>query len=403
MKNLKQLNSTVVDYLQEYYRQRLRTLQSVDELVEQVAERVDKLGISDNTYIIYTSDNGFHVGQHRMPPGKSTAYEDDINIPMIVRGPGIQVGVTKETISTHTDWAPTLMKLANIKDPIEFDGTPIPLHDDDTSQKYEHVGVEFWGTWDSEGIYGETAKENTYKALRVIGEDYSLSYTVWCTHEHELYDMSADPGQMINLLGGHEKNRTSGVGQSNTNEDDDDVTESDDEDGKKSGDDDVMESARDDWNENKAHKQKDDGDENRKNTSITVAQKKYPVDVVQARLDALVQVLRTCNGTTCIDPWKKLHPDGDVKSLSDALSSRFNDFYENEQVKMKFVECKLGYLTANEGKGAIPFGGKVKRDEIWADTSMKYFDDEDDQDNEDEGFVDAGDIHIREVDEEDWP
>lgn len=323
MKNLKQLNSTVVDYLQEYYRQRLRTLQSVDELVERVASRVDELGISDNTYIVYTSDNGFHVGQHRMPPGKSTAYEDDINIPMIIRGPGVRTGVTKETVSTHTDLAPTLLQLAGIDAPIEFDGTPIPLHESSTAKKYEHVGVEFWGTWDSEGVYGETAKENTYKALRVIGDDYSLSYTVWCTHEHELYDLSKDPGQMLNLLG------------------------------------------------DKSH----DG-------TIGVAGKRYSIDTVQSRLDALVQVLRTCNGTTCIQPWNKLHPEGHVKSLSDALSSKFDTFYEKEQVKMKFVDCKLGYLMENEGKGPVAFGAKSKREDIWTDTSMKYFDDDDEIEEE---------------------
>ena len=75
-----------------FYRARLQALAAVDELVDAIVTKVEKLGIADNTYIIFTSDNGFHMAQHRLPPGKGCAYEEDINVPFMIRGPGISKG-----------------------------------------------------------------------------------------------------------------------------------------------------------------------------------------------------------------------------------------------------------------------------------------------------------------------
>ena len=72
-----------------FYRQRLRALQGVDEIVEGVIKRLEDHGILDSTYVIFSSDNGYHIGQHRLQPGKECGYEEDINIPLIIRGPGV--------------------------------------------------------------------------------------------------------------------------------------------------------------------------------------------------------------------------------------------------------------------------------------------------------------------------
>lgn len=72
------------------------------------------------------------------------------------------------------------------------------------------------------------------------------------------------------------------------------------------------------------------------------------VDLVINRLDALMMVLKSCQGDTCVAPWKVLHPQGDVTSLSDALQTRFDVFYE-QQVKVAFGRCEMGYLVDAEG------------------------------------------------------
>ena len=68
------------------YRRRAQSLQAVDRGVARLVEQLRQAGQLDNTYIIFTSDNGFHLGQHRLPSGKQTAYETDIHLPLLVRG-----------------------------------------------------------------------------------------------------------------------------------------------------------------------------------------------------------------------------------------------------------------------------------------------------------------------------
>jgi N-acetylglucosamine-6-sulfatase len=156
---LQQLNDTKIAYHDDFYRRRLQTLQAVDEIVDKVVCKLTEHNILDNTYIIYTSDNGYHIGQHRLEPGKTCAFEEDINVPFLMRGPGIKKGETVDTVTTHTDIVPTLFELAGIKQRKEFDGQPMPvtkkaIQAAKKSKKSEHVNVEFWGIGGQEGAYG---------------------------------------------------------------------------------------------------------------------------------------------------------------------------------------------------------------------------------------------------------
>jgi hypothetical protein len=74
-----------------------------------------------------------------------------------------------------------------------------------------------------------------------------------------------------------------------------------------------------------------------------------PFTKVIARLDALLFVLKSCKGQTCMRPWHALHPAGNVQNLQDALSSRFDTFYEQQQKKVSFNRCEMGYLLDAEG------------------------------------------------------
>ena len=109
-----------------WYRQRLCSLQAVDEIVDQVIAKLEAHGILDNTYIIYTSDNGYHIGQHRLQPGKGCGIEEDINVPLVMRGPGVPKGEVVNSVTSHTDLAPTLFEMMGIPLRSDFDGVPIP-------------------------------------------------------------------------------------------------------------------------------------------------------------------------------------------------------------------------------------------------------------------------------------
>ncbi len=73
----------------ELYVSRLKTLLSVDDLVHDLVHELDRLKVLDNTYVIFTSDHGYRLGQFRIPQCKLHPYENDIRVPMMIRGPGI--------------------------------------------------------------------------------------------------------------------------------------------------------------------------------------------------------------------------------------------------------------------------------------------------------------------------
>lgn len=284
----------MIDYYDEFYRLRLRALQSVDEMVGTLFSQLAEFDLLDNTYVVYTADNGYHIGQHRLPAGKSCGYEEDIGVPFALRGPGVPHNFTADLVTTHTDIAATFLSIAGASDlsPYSFDGLPIPLTAAEIEEakrtRAEHVNVEYWGAHFGEGHYaGPSHHNNTYKAVRVLGPEYNLYYAVWCTNEHELYDLSVDPGQLRNLY--HDANAT-----------------------------------------------------------LAILDGTHSLSGLEARLDALLLVLKSCKGKQCTEPWRQLHPRGNVNSLRDAMKPRYDALY-TAFPRVEFDRCELGYLVAAEG------------------------------------------------------
>lgn len=90
--------------------------------------------------------------------GKTCGYQEDVNIPLIIRGPNVPKANTANFVTTHTDLAPTILELIGSPTRPDFDGQAIPLTGHGIQQaehsRQEHVNVEFWGTPIAEGIYG---------------------------------------------------------------------------------------------------------------------------------------------------------------------------------------------------------------------------------------------------------
>ena len=104
------------------YRRRIQSLQAVDRGVGKLLATLQTNGQLDNTYIVFTSDNGFHLGQFRMPSGKQTAYDFDIHLPLIVRGPGVPRGRTVDQVAGNVDLAPTMAAMGGAVVPSFVDG-----------------------------------------------------------------------------------------------------------------------------------------------------------------------------------------------------------------------------------------------------------------------------------------
>jgi arylsulfatase A-like enzyme len=91
---------------------RAESLQALDDLVAGVVGKLEDKGVMDNTYVFFTSDNGWHHGEHRIPGDKGRPYEEDVHIPLLVRGPGVAPGHQAQKLALNTDYLPTFTDLA---------------------------------------------------------------------------------------------------------------------------------------------------------------------------------------------------------------------------------------------------------------------------------------------------
>jgi arylsulfatase A-like enzyme len=119
---LARLSAPSIAEIDRIYRDRLRSLVSVDELVVGLLGELEARGQLENTFIVVTSDNGYHLGQHRLPAGKFTAYEEDVRVPLLVRGPGASRGAVRAHLVSQVDLAPTLAELGGARLAAPADG-----------------------------------------------------------------------------------------------------------------------------------------------------------------------------------------------------------------------------------------------------------------------------------------
>lgn len=178
VRDLPRWNQTHINANDLYYRQRLRSLQAVDEMIEAIMQKLAEHDMLDHTYIIYTTDNGFHVGQHRLEPGKFCPFEEDVHIPLFIRGPGVPENKRAPIVTTHTDLTPTFLSIVGAPERGNLDGEAIPLtkHGIDSSvgNRYEHVQVEYWGYTVSEGDYAYQGRSSSRHCRYLVARDSNV-------------------------------------------------------------------------------------------------------------------------------------------------------------------------------------------------------------------------------------
>lgn len=198
------------------YRDRLRSLQSVDDMIGDLVTALRQSGRLDDTYFIFTSDNGFHIGQHRMPPGKNTAYDEDTRVPFIVRGPGVPAGRSVHQLAGNVDVAPTLADLAGITSPGFVDGRSlVPLLRPGTPNTWRQAFLVEHGhgpgtkpplTPPANGVLeppellSPSKRERFYLAPFEGLKTERYAYVEYSTGERELYDLVNDPYELHNLV-----------------------------------------------------------------------------------------------------------------------------------------------------------------------------------------------------------
>lgn len=177
--------------IEQTYRNRLATLQALDELVATIIAALDAAGALQHTYIVFTSDHGYHLGEHRIREGKGTPYEEAIRIPLIVRGPGVTVGQSAAVVST-IDLAPTIAAWAGADTPGFVDGRSLaPALCGGAAPWRQSVLI----------AHHHNRPERTdgppaFAALRAA----DLTYVEYADGWRELYDLAEDPHQLSNRV-----------------------------------------------------------------------------------------------------------------------------------------------------------------------------------------------------------
>jgi N-acetylglucosamine-6-sulfatase len=197
IRNLKRLKPEQIAAIDTLYRKQALSLQAVDEAVAALVNTLRETGQLDNTFIVFTSDNGFHMGQHRLEPGKYTAYEPDVHVPLLVRGPGVPAGVEVTALTSSVDLVATFAELAGAVLPVEPDGRSlVPFLQGQTPETWRQAVLLEQFKYPVSPPDDDAASDNpSHRGLRTE----SFKYVEYGTGEREVYDLRNDPDELLNL------------------------------------------------------------------------------------------------------------------------------------------------------------------------------------------------------------
>ncbi len=173
------------------YRRRLESLRAVDEAVWTILTRLAALNLLNNTYVVFTSDNGWFNGEHRLHYSKYLMYEPAIRVPLMIRGPGITPGTSDELVA-NVDLAPTFVELAEATAGRVVDGRSVMPYARDTTLR---SGRPILLDAPHNQVLSSSITVPTMRGLRTK----RYSYVEYGTGDVEFYDLVKDPDQMTSL------------------------------------------------------------------------------------------------------------------------------------------------------------------------------------------------------------
>jgi len=168
---------------------------ATDDMIGHLEQELQVKGIADNTYFVFSSDNGYHMGEYRFLPGKQTAFDTDIHVPLILSGPGVKAASTSTALTSNIDFAPTFESLTGATIGSTVDGvsmTPI-WHGQTPGTWPEAVLVEHHGPdnapSDPDVQTKAGANPPSYEAIRTA----IALYVRYTDGQSEYYNTTTDP------------------------------------------------------------------------------------------------------------------------------------------------------------------------------------------------------------------
>ena len=187
--------------LMRLWRKRARSVLAVNDLLRTIRQRLEAEGIADNTYVVFSSDNGYHLGEHRLIYGKRTAFDPDIKVPLVVVGPGVKPGARIPELAGNIDLAPTFLRMASVQPPDDTDGMSLVdlLGGNRPATWRDGLLVEYHQTFpgpfkdpDASDVFVRSPPD--YYALRTRKSLYVEN----ATGEREFYDLPHDRFELRN-------------------------------------------------------------------------------------------------------------------------------------------------------------------------------------------------------------
>ncbi|WP_066342546.1 sulfatase family protein [Azohydromonas lata] len=184
------LDAAAIRQVDTIYRKRRQCAASLDDMVEALIRTLRSTGQLANTYVIFTSDNGFFHGEHRIPDDKRRAFEENIRAPLVVRGPGIPTGRVVRQLTGNVDFAPTFAELAGVAPPAFVDGRSlVPLFNGAPPARWRQRFLLESQPPQVNSVY------LSYSGLRTAARQ---NFVLYDSGEGEYYDLAADPFQLEN-------------------------------------------------------------------------------------------------------------------------------------------------------------------------------------------------------------
>ncbi len=196
------LSDTDVASIDGDFRKRVQSVLAVDAMIGALQAALASIGQERNTYFVFSSDNGYHMGEYRLMPGKMTAYDTDIRVPLVITGPGVATGHTIEEIVENVDLYPTFSELTGAPASANVDGRSIVplLHGERlgewrTVALIEHHGPHREPT-DPDAPAIRSGNPTSYEAIRAR----RFLYVEYANQEKEYHDLATDPYELRNSV-----------------------------------------------------------------------------------------------------------------------------------------------------------------------------------------------------------